>query len=46
MQQAACTSEYTAFMDLGELVEYRPTNDVFTSPRDKRTEDHVNGRFG
>jgi phosphate transport system ATP-binding protein len=46
MQQAARTSEYTAFMYLGELVEYGRTNDVFTNPRDKRTEDYVTGRFG
>jgi phosphate transport system ATP-binding protein len=46
MQQAARVSEYTAFMYLGELVEYGRTNDVFTNPRDKRTEDYVTGRFG
>jgi hypothetical protein len=37
---------YTAFMYLGELVEFDETNTVFTSPRDKRTQDYVTGRFG
>jgi len=52
MQQAARVSDYTAFMLLsheggpGELIEYGPTNDVFTLPKDKRTEDYITGRFG
>jgi phosphate transport system ATP-binding protein len=46
MQQAARVSDYTAFMYLGELVEFGATNDVFTSPRDRRTEDYITGRFG
>jgi phosphate transport system ATP-binding protein len=46
MQQAARVSRYTAFMYLGELVEFDETNAVFTSPRDKRTQDYVTGRFG
>ena len=46
MQQAARVSEETAFMLLGELVEFGPTQRIFTSPRDKRTEDYVTGRFG
>jgi phosphate transport system ATP-binding protein len=46
MQQAARVSRYTAFMYLGELVEFDETNTVFTSPRDKRTQDYVTGRFG
>ena len=46
MQQAARCSRYTAFMYLGEMVEFNETNAVFTSPRDKRTQDYVTGRFG
>ena len=46
MQQAARVSRYTAFMYLGEMVEFNETNTVFTSPRDKRTQDYVTGRFG
>jgi phosphate transport system ATP-binding protein len=46
MQQAARVSHFTAFMYLGEMVEYAETNRVFTSPRDKRTQDYVTGRFG
>jgi len=46
MQQAARVSHYTAFMYLGELVEFNETDIVFTSPRDKRTQDYVTGRFG
>jgi phosphate transport system ATP-binding protein len=46
MQQAARCSQYTAFMYLGEMVEFDETNTVFTSPRDKRTQDYVTGRFG
>jgi len=46
MQQAARVSQYTAFMYLGELVEFDETNAVFTSPHDKRTQDYVTGRFG
>jgi len=46
MQQAARISHYTAFMYLGEMVEFAETNTVFTSPRDKRTQDYVTGRFG
>jgi phosphate transport system ATP-binding protein len=46
MQQAARCSRYTAFMYLGELVEFDETNTVFTAPRDKRTQDYVTGRFG
>ena len=46
MQQAARVSRYTAFMYLGEMVEFAETNAVFTSPRDKRTQDYVTGRFG
>jgi len=46
MQQAARISDYTAFMDLGSMVEFGVTDQVFTRPREKRTEDYVTGRFG
>ncbi len=46
MQQAARVSRYTAFMYLGEMCEFDETTRVFTSPRDKRTQDYVTGRFG
>ena len=46
MQQAARASDYTAFFLLGELVEFDQTSNIFTNPRDKRTEDYVTGRFG
>lgn len=46
MQQAARVSDYTAFMYLGELVEFGDTNDIFTRPQQKRTEEYITGRFG
>ena len=46
MQQAARVSDYTAFMYLGELVEFDVTNKIFTTPRDRRTQDYITGRFG
>ena len=51
MQQAARVSDYTAFMltdekVTGQLVEYGPTQQLFTTPKDKRTEDYISGRFG
>jgi len=46
MQQAARASDFTAFMLNGELVEFGPTAEVFTRPRDQRTEDYITGRFG
>jgi phosphate transport system ATP-binding protein len=46
MQQAARVSQYTAFMYLGELVEFGPTTMLFTTPRDTRTQDYITGRFG
>ena len=51
MQQAARVSDYTAFMlagerGVGQLVEYGPTRELFTNPRDQRTEDYITGRFG
>jgi phosphate transport system ATP-binding protein len=46
MQQASRTSDHTAFMYLGRLVEYGPTNDIFLAPHLRETEDYVTGRFG
>ena len=46
MQQAVRISDQTAFFLLGELVEFGPTEDLFSQPRDKRTEDYITGRFG
>jgi len=46
MQQAARASDYTAFMYLGELVEFDETESIFTHPKNKRTEDYITGRFG
>ena len=51
MQQAARVSDYTAFMltdeqASGRLIEYAPTSDMFTRPREQRTEDYISGRFG
>ncbi|HEX7726579.1 MAG TPA: phosphate ABC transporter ATP-binding protein PstB [Rhizomicrobium sp.] len=46
MQQASRASDYTAFMFLGELIEFGLTEQVFTAPTNKRTEDYITGRFG
>ena len=46
MQQAARVSDYTAYMYLGELIEFGVTDDIFIKPKDKRTEDYITGRFG
>ena len=46
MQQAVRVSDYTAFFLLGELVEFGSTDDIFSQPQDKRTEDYITGRFG
>ena len=51
MQQAARVSDFTAFMLMnaeraGELIEYGPSQMLFTNPKDKRTEDYITGRFG
>jgi phosphate transport system ATP-binding protein len=46
MQQAARVSDYTAYMYLGDLVEFGPTRDVFMKPAKKETEDYITGRFG
>jgi phosphate transport system ATP-binding protein len=46
MQQAARVSDFTAFMYLGELIEFDLTSTLFTAPRDRRTQDYITGRFG
>ncbi|MGQ0561564.1 MAG: phosphate ABC transporter ATP-binding protein PstB [Gemmatimonadota bacterium] len=46
MQQAARVSDYTAFLYMGELIEYGPTQAVFTNPKEERTESYITGRFG
>jgi phosphate transport system ATP-binding protein len=46
MQQAARVSDFTAFMYLGELIEFDSTTKIFTSPNDRRTQDYITGRFG
>lgn len=46
MQQAARVSDFTGYFLLGELVEFGETNQIFTSPKDPRTEDYITGRFG
>ena len=46
MQQAARVSDYTAFFYLGEIVEHAPTDELFTRPRERRTEEYITGKFG
>jgi phosphate transport system ATP-binding protein len=46
MQQAARVSDYTAFMYMGELIEFGATDQIFTKPRLKKTEDYITGRYG
>jgi phosphate transport system ATP-binding protein len=46
MQQAARSSDYTAFMYMGELIEFDETERIFTHPKERRTEDYITGRFG
>ena len=46
MQQAARVSDWTAFFCLGKLIEYDRTNQIFTNPKNKQTEDYITGRFG
>jgi phosphate transport system ATP-binding protein len=46
MQQAARVSDYTAFMYLGELIEFGDTDTIFTNPHEKQTEDYITGRYG
>ena len=46
LQQAARTSDYTAFFYLGELIEYNKTQILFSNPANRQTEDYISGRFG
>jgi phosphate transport system ATP-binding protein len=46
MQQAARVSDYTAYMYLGEMIEFGATDKLFTTPRQKATEDYITGKFG
>ncbi|NLF55966.1 MAG: phosphate ABC transporter ATP-binding protein, partial [Thauera phenolivorans] len=46
MQQAARISDYTAYMYLGEMVEFGVTDELFVKPKKKETEDYITGRFG
>ena len=46
MQQAARVSDYTAYMYLGELIEFDATDTIFFKPKRKETEDYITGRFG
>ena len=46
MQQAARVSDYTAYMYLGELIEFGVTDELFVKPKRKETEDYITGRFG
>ncbi len=46
MQQAARVSDYTAYMYLGELIEFDQTDTIFTTPKQKATEDYITGKFG
>ena len=46
MQQAARVSQRTAFFHLGKLVEFGKTDEIFTNPREQRTQDYITGRFG
>jgi phosphate transport system ATP-binding protein len=46
MQQAARVSDYTAYMYLGELIEYGDTKQIFMKPKRRETEDYITGRFG
>ena len=46
MQQAARVSDFTAFMYLGEMIEFGDTTRIFTNPNDRRTQDYITGRFG
>ena len=46
MQQAARVSDYTAFMYMGQLIEFGDTDTIFTNPREKKTEDYITGRYG
>ena len=46
MQQAARVSDYTAFMMVGEMIEFNDTRKLFTNPSEKLTEEYITGRFG
>jgi phosphate transport system ATP-binding protein len=46
MGQAARISDYTAFLYLGELIEFAPTENIFTNPKNKLTENYINGKIG
>ncbi len=46
MQQAARCSDMTGFFLLGKLIEFEPTNDIFLSPKQQKTQDYITGRFG
>ena len=46
MSQVARISDYSMFMYLGELIEYDKTNQMFTNPKDKKTEEYLTGKFG
>jgi len=46
MQQAARVSDYTAYMYIGEVIEFGDTDQIFVRPRNKATEDYITGRFG
>ncbi len=46
MQQAARVSDETAFMYLGEMIEFGNTDQIFTNPEEKQTEDYITGRYG
>jgi len=46
MQQAARISDFTAFFLMGDLIEVGTTSEIFTKPKDKRTEDYITGRYG
>ena len=46
MQQAGRVSNYTAFLFMGKLIEFGSTSDLFTTPREKKTEEYITGRFG
>jgi phosphate transport system ATP-binding protein len=46
MQQAARSSDFTAFMFLGQLIEYGPTEAIFTNPKNEQTQGYITGRFG
>ena len=46
MQQAARVSDYTAYMYLGEMIEFDATDTIFIKPKNKQSEDYITGRFG